>query len=59
MNALRILETSLYTDDLEQAESFYTSVLGFQLFAKEPGRHLFFQMRQSNAVDLRSKPHAQ
>jgi len=42
MNALRILETSLYTDDLERAESFYTSVLGFELFAKEPGRHLFF-----------------
>ena len=43
MNALRILETSLYTDDLEHAESFYTSVLGFELFAKEPGRHLFFK----------------
>ena len=43
MNALRILETSLYADDLEQAELFYTSVLGFELFAKEPGRHLFFK----------------
>ena len=43
MNALRILETSLYTDDLERAESFYTSVLGFELFAKEPGRHLSFK----------------
>jgi catechol 2,3-dioxygenase-like lactoylglutathione lyase family enzyme len=45
MNALRILETSLYTDDLEQAESFYTSVLGFELFAKEAGRHVFFKCR--------------
>src|SRR5712671_171648 len=43
MNALRILETSLYTDDLEKAESFYTRVLGLELFAKEPGRHLFFK----------------
>src|SRR5260370_29791662 len=43
MNAIRILETSLYTDDLEQAQSFYTGVLGFELFAKEPGRHLFFK----------------
>ena len=43
MNALRILETSLYTDDLDQAESFYTGVLGFELFAKEQGRHLFFK----------------
>jgi catechol 2,3-dioxygenase-like lactoylglutathione lyase family enzyme len=45
MNALRILETSLYTDDLEQAQSFYTSVLGFELFAKEAGRHVFFKCR--------------
>ena len=43
MNALRILETSLYTDDLKQAEAFYTGVFGFELFAKEPGRHLFFR----------------
>ena len=42
-NTLRILETSLYTEDLEQAESFYAGVLGFELFAKEPGRHLFFK----------------
>ena len=43
MNALRILESSLYADDLEQAESFYTGILGFELSAKEPGRHLFFK----------------
>jgi len=40
----RILETSLYADDLEGAEKFYTSVLGLHLFAKEPGRHLFFKL---------------
>ena len=39
----RILETSLYAEDLEPAETFYTSVLGLDLFAKETGRHLFFQ----------------
>src|SRR5207247_4176939 len=39
----RILETSLYADDLDQAESFYKSVLGLILFAKEAGRHLFFK----------------
>ena len=43
MNTLRILETSLYAEDLEQAEEFYTKVLGLQLFAREPGRHLFFK----------------
>ena len=39
----RILETALYADDLNQAESFYTSVLGLNRFAKEAGRHLFFK----------------
>jgi catechol 2,3-dioxygenase-like lactoylglutathione lyase family enzyme len=43
MKALQILETSLYADDLERAEEFYTNVLKLQLFAREPGRHLFFQ----------------
>ena len=38
-----ILETSLYADDLDQAESFYESVLALNVFAKEPGRHLFFK----------------
>jgi len=39
----RILETSLYAEDLEQAELFYTKVLGLKLFAKEQGRHVFFK----------------
>ena len=43
MKALRILETSLYANDLERAEQFYTKILGLQLFAREPGRHLFFK----------------
>ena len=40
----RILETSLYADDLDQAESFYKSVLGLNQFAKETGRHLFYKL---------------
>ncbi len=39
----RILETSLYAEDLERAELFYSTVLGLELFAKEPGRHVFFK----------------
>ncbi len=39
----RILETSLYADDLDQAETFYRSALGLNLFVKEAGRHLFFK----------------
>src|SRR2546427_5635070 len=40
----RILETSLYADDLDQAEAFYKSVLGLNLLGKEAGRHLFFKL---------------
>jgi len=39
----RILETSLYAEDLDRAEWFYSIVLGLELFAKEPGRHVFFK----------------
>ncbi len=38
-----IIETSLYSDDLDRAEDFYKSVLGMKLLAKEPGRHAFFK----------------
>ena len=39
----RILETSLYAEDLDRAELFYTEILGLELFAKEPDRHVFFK----------------
>src|SRR2546425_12171171 len=39
----RILETSLYAEDLDRAELFYTKVLGLELFAKESDRHVFFR----------------
>lgn len=38
-----ILEIVLYADDLEAAQSFYTQVLGLALYAKVPGRHVFFR----------------
>ena len=44
MKISHILETALYANDLEQAEAFYTTVLGLKLFAREPGRHLFFKL---------------
>jgi catechol 2,3-dioxygenase-like lactoylglutathione lyase family enzyme len=43
---LGVLETTLYVDDLDQAETFYTTVLGLELDSKEPGRHLFFRCGQ-------------
>ena len=47
MNIHRLLETSIYADDLEQAEKFYSAVLGLELFERQPGRHVFFRCGQS------------
>ncbi|HVC34563.1 MAG TPA: VOC family protein [Chloroflexota bacterium] len=43
MRVTQILETCLYVDDLEAAEAFYATVLGLELYAKLPGRHVFFR----------------
>ncbi len=44
---LEILETALYTDDLEAAEAFYTDVLGFEVILRAEGRHVFFRLENS------------
>ena len=38
---MKILETCLYVDDLDQATEFYTSILGFNLYSREDDRHVF------------------
>ena len=38
-----ILETSVYADDLGAAERFYAGVLGMEVIARGPGRHVFFR----------------
>jgi catechol 2,3-dioxygenase-like lactoylglutathione lyase family enzyme len=43
MRPLRIIETCLYVDDLEAAEAFYVRVLGLEIYARVPGRHVFFR----------------
>ncbi len=43
----RVLETVLYLDDLDAAEAFYAGLLGLRVFAKEPGRHVFFRLEGS------------
>ncbi len=40
----RVLETVLYAQDLEAAEDFYTRVMGLQVYAKAPGRQVFFKL---------------
>ncbi len=43
MRVRRVLETCLYVDDLQAAETFYREVLGLELVARQEGRHLFFR----------------
>ena len=42
----RVIETCLYVDDLDAAAAFYTRVLGLEIFASVPGRHVFFRSGQ-------------
>jgi catechol 2,3-dioxygenase-like lactoylglutathione lyase family enzyme len=43
MRPKAILETALYVDDLERAETFYGGVLGLELITRLAGRHAFFR----------------
>lgn len=43
MKAREVLETCLYAGDLAAAERFYTDVLGLTVYARQPGRHVFFR----------------
>lgn len=44
MKVERLIETSLYVDDLAAAERFYGEVLGLEPFARAQDRHLFFRV---------------
>lgn len=39
-----ILETALYADDLDAAETFYAGLMGLNVAMKKPGRHVFFRV---------------
>jgi catechol 2,3-dioxygenase-like lactoylglutathione lyase family enzyme len=52
----RVLETSLYVDDLETATVFYAEVLGLLAFSQAGGRHSFF--RCGDGVVLLFNPRA-
>jgi len=41
-----ILETIIYARDLDAARAFYHDVLGLDLYAEVPGRHVFFRLDQ-------------
>jgi catechol 2,3-dioxygenase-like lactoylglutathione lyase family enzyme len=50
LNIKAIIETAIYVDDLQATERFYQTVLGLKVLSKEPGRHVFFQVGESNVL---------
>jgi catechol 2,3-dioxygenase-like lactoylglutathione lyase family enzyme len=53
---MRILETALYAENLDETAEFYEQVLGLERFAEVEGRHVFF--RTEGQVLLLFKPSA-
>lgn len=45
-----VIETAIYVDDLDQAETFYRDVLDLPVLGKEPGRHVFFRVGASSVL---------
>lgn len=47
MEFLRIKETCLYVDDLEEAQRFYSGVLGLPVITYVENKHLFLRVGES------------
>jgi catechol 2,3-dioxygenase-like lactoylglutathione lyase family enzyme len=44
-----IIETAIYVDDLQAADTFYRTVLGLKVIAQEPGRHVLFRVGEAKS----------
>lgn len=53
---MRVLESALYAENLEETAAFYADVLGLEHVATAEGRHVFF--RAGNGVVLLFRPSA-
>jgi catechol 2,3-dioxygenase-like lactoylglutathione lyase family enzyme len=53
---MRVLESALYAEDLEETAAFYADVLGLERIAEVRGRHVFF--RAGDGVLLLFRPAA-
>jgi catechol 2,3-dioxygenase-like lactoylglutathione lyase family enzyme len=45
-----IVETALYVNDLQVAETFYGMILGLWVIGREPGGHVFFQVGEASVL---------
>jgi len=54
MRVRAVLETSLYVDDLEAADKYYTEVLGMKILSRVEGRHVFIRLEQTMLLLFRA-----
>jgi catechol 2,3-dioxygenase-like lactoylglutathione lyase family enzyme len=45
-----VIETAIYVDDLQAAETFYGAVLGLRVLGRETGRYVFFQAGEESVL---------
>jgi catechol 2,3-dioxygenase-like lactoylglutathione lyase family enzyme len=45
-----VIEIAIYVDDLQIAETFYSTVLGLRIMGSEPQRHVFFQVGDASVL---------
>jgi catechol 2,3-dioxygenase-like lactoylglutathione lyase family enzyme len=45
-----VVETAIYVDDLDAAETFYQTILGLAVIGKEPGHHVFFRVGEGSIL---------
>jgi catechol 2,3-dioxygenase-like lactoylglutathione lyase family enzyme len=50
LNIKAVVETAVYVDDLQAAETFYATVLGLTVLGKEAGRHVFFRVGEGSVL---------
>lgn len=43
-----VVETAIYSDDLDAAQDFYSRILGLKMIGRDADRHVFFQVGDSN-----------
>jgi catechol 2,3-dioxygenase-like lactoylglutathione lyase family enzyme len=47
MRLTHVLETALYVQDLERAETFYTGLLDQPPYHREPGHYVFYKLKEA------------
>ncbi len=44
---MKVLESALYAENLEETAEFYLSVLGLEKMSEAPGRHIFIRLKDT------------